>query len=258
MTYAPLSPQGRVILISGANRGIGRAIAERLYADGYSLGLGARRPETLKPLLDRMEKARAFGHAYDASSPRSAADWVAATAAHFGRVDGVVNNAGIGHDFSVESGEESQLDEMWEVNTKGPLRVIRAAYPFLKASGSGRVINIVSLSGKAGDDRGLHRLFHEQVRDPGADSRRPVQRLEARDQGHGDLPGLCGDRHVRGRHFHCARGHDPARLHRQSRGHRSCPAQHRFGDGNPRELPPGAQRLDGNRAGGPLACGSVG
>jgi len=148
MTYASLSPQGRVILISGANRGIGRAIAERLYADGYSLGLGARRPETLKPLLDPMEKTRAFGHAYDASSPRSAADWVAATAAHFGRVDGVVKNAGIGHDFSVESGEESQLDEMWEVNTKGPLRVIRAAYPFLKASGSGRVINIVSLSGK--------------------------------------------------------------------------------------------------------------
>lgn len=148
MTYAPLSPQGRVILISGANRGIGRAIAERLYADGYSLGLGARKPDSLKPLLAGMEKARAFAHAFDAGSPRSAADWVTATAKHFGRIDGVVNNAGIGHDFSVESGDESKLDEMWEVNTKGPLRVIRAAYPFLKASGSGRVINIVSLSGK--------------------------------------------------------------------------------------------------------------
>jgi NAD(P)-dependent dehydrogenase (short-subunit alcohol dehydrogenase family) len=148
MTYAPLLPQGRVILISGANRGIGRAIAERLHADGYSLGLGARRPDSLKPLLDRMEKARAFGHAYDAGRLGSAADWVAATAKHFGRIDGVVNNAGIGHDFSVESEDESLLDEMWEVNSKGPLRVIRAAYPMLKASGSGRVINIVSLSGK--------------------------------------------------------------------------------------------------------------
>ena len=148
MTYAPLSPKGRVILISGANRGIGRAIAERLYDDGYSLGLGARRTETLKPLLDRMGKSRTFGHAFDASRAKSAADWVAATAKHFDRIDGVVNNAGVGNDFSVESEDESQLDEMWEVNSKGPLRVIRAAYPMLKASGSGRVINIVSLSGK--------------------------------------------------------------------------------------------------------------
>jgi NAD(P)-dependent dehydrogenase (short-subunit alcohol dehydrogenase family) len=148
MTYAPLSPQGRVILISGANRGIGRAIAERLYEDGYSLGLGARKPASLKPLLDRMDPARVLGHAYEAGSARSAADWVAATAKHFGRIDGVVNNAGIGHDFSVESGDESQLDEMWEVNAKGPMRVIRAAYPLLKASGAGRVVNIVSLSGK--------------------------------------------------------------------------------------------------------------
>ena len=148
MTYAPLPPQGRVILISGANRGIGHAIAERLYADGYSLGLGARRPDSLKPLLDRMEKTRAFGHAYDAGNAGSAAKWVAATTEHFGRIDGVINNAGIGHDFSVESEDEALLDEMWEVNSKGPLRVIRAAYPMLKASGSGRVINIVSLSGK--------------------------------------------------------------------------------------------------------------
>ncbi len=136
MAYASLSPKDRVILISGANRGIGRAIAERLYKDGYRLSLGVRRPQSLKTVIARMAAKRVFIHAYDADARR------------FGRVDGVVNNAGVGMDFSVEDGDESALDEMWTVNTKGPLRVIRAAYPWLKASGSGRVVNIVSLSGK--------------------------------------------------------------------------------------------------------------
>jgi NAD(P)-dependent dehydrogenase (short-subunit alcohol dehydrogenase family) len=148
MAYASLSPKDRVVLISGANRGIGRAIAVRLYKDGYRLSLGVRRPQSLKTVIARMAANRVFIHAYDAEKPRSAAAWVTATAKRFGRVDGVVNNAGVGMDFSVEDGDESALDEMWTVNTKGPLRVIRAAYPWLKASGSGRVVNIVSLSGK--------------------------------------------------------------------------------------------------------------
>ena len=54
MSYAPLIPKDRVILISGANRGIGRAVAERLYADGYTLSLGARRLESLKPVVASM------------------------------------------------------------------------------------------------------------------------------------------------------------------------------------------------------------
>ena len=153
MTYAPLTPKDRVILISGANRGIGRAIAERLYGEGYSLSLGARRPESLKPVIARMKPGRVSTYPYDANKLRSAATWVTAAAKRFGRIDGLVNNAGIGMDFTVEDKDESALDEMWTVNTKGPLRLIRAAFPLLKASGVGRVVNIVSLSGKrvAGD-----------------------------------------------------------------------------------------------------------
>jgi NAD(P)-dependent dehydrogenase (short-subunit alcohol dehydrogenase family) len=148
MSYAPLIPQGRVVLISGANRGIGRAIAERLYADGFTLSLGARRTASLAPVLAGMSPDRAAAHAYDASERQSAAAWVAATAKRFGRIDALVNNAGIGTNFTVEDEDESALDEMWTVNTKGPLRLIRAAFPLLKAAGAGRVVNIVSLSGK--------------------------------------------------------------------------------------------------------------
>jgi len=148
MDYAPLAAKGRVILISGANRGIGRAIGERLYRAGYSLSLGARNPSSLKPVMAKMSASRVFAHAYDAMKAKSAASWVADTVKRFGRIDGVVNNAGVGVEFTVESSDESLLDEMWTVNTKGPLRVIRAAFPHLKKSGHGRVVNIVSLSGK--------------------------------------------------------------------------------------------------------------
>jgi NAD(P)-dependent dehydrogenase (short-subunit alcohol dehydrogenase family) len=154
MTYAPLSPNGRVILISGANRGIGRAIAERLYSDGYSLSLGARQPDSLTPLVAGMKPGRVYAHRYDASKAPSAAAWVSAAAKRFGRIDGLINNAGVGMNFTVEDEDETALDEMWTVNTKGPLRLIRAAFPLLKKSGTGRIVNIVSLSGKrvAGDE----------------------------------------------------------------------------------------------------------
>lgn len=148
MSYQPLSPQGRVIMVSGSNRGIGRAIAERLCEQGYRLSLGARDTAKLAPLLQGVEPERVLAHAYDAREPGAAQSWVEATAACFGRIDGVVNNAGVIHRFTVEDADESPLDDMWEVNTKAPLRVIRAAFPYLKAAGSGRVVNIVSLSGK--------------------------------------------------------------------------------------------------------------
>jgi NAD(P)-dependent dehydrogenase (short-subunit alcohol dehydrogenase family) len=153
MTAAPLTPSDRVILISGANRGIGRAIAERLYRDGYSLSLGARQPESLKPVVAGMKPGRVLTHRYDAGKAPSAAAWITAAARRFGRIDGLVNNAGVGMNFTVEDEDESALDKMWTVNTKGPLRLIRAAFPLLKASGTGRIVNIVSLSGKrvAGD-----------------------------------------------------------------------------------------------------------
>lgn len=148
MNASRLSPAGRVILISGANRGIGRAIAEHLYDEGYTLSLGARKPERLEPVMARMENSRTLSHAHDARIAQFAVDWVTATHERFGRVDGIVNNAGVMYSFDVENDDESKLNEMWEINAKAPLRLIRAAFPYLKQSGAGRVVNIVSLSGR--------------------------------------------------------------------------------------------------------------
>jgi NAD(P)-dependent dehydrogenase (short-subunit alcohol dehydrogenase family) len=89
-----------------------------------------------------------LAHRYEAEEDGSAEAWVAATVARFGRLDAVVNAAGINPMARMLDADETAHDAMWRVNVKGPMRVIRAAWPHLVASGEGRVVNIASLSGK--------------------------------------------------------------------------------------------------------------
>jgi len=137
-----MEPTGRVAMVSGATRGIGRAVTERLLAAGYTVSAGVRDPSRL-PAHERLS-----GHAFDAASPGSADAWVAATLARHGRIDALVNAAGINPRGTLLDPDESAFDAMWTVNAKGPMRVIRAAWPHLVAAGEGRVVNISSLSGK--------------------------------------------------------------------------------------------------------------
>jgi NAD(P)-dependent dehydrogenase (short-subunit alcohol dehydrogenase family) len=139
-----LSPEGRVIMISGASRGIGLAIAKRLQEDGYLLSLGVRRPGDLKGL----DPERTLIAKFDATRPEDAQPWLDATLARFGRLDGLINNAGILRAIDLRSGDESILDEMWAVNVKGPFRLIRLALPHLEQAGHGRIINVASTDGK--------------------------------------------------------------------------------------------------------------
>ncbi len=136
----------RVAMISGASRGIGLAIARELRNAGYVLSLGMRRP---RDFADPLAKdADVLLHPYDAIDRDAAKAWTEATIARFGRIDVLVNNAGISRFVSLEDGREEDLDDLLDVNVKAPFRVIRAALPYLKASGSGRVVNLASLSGK--------------------------------------------------------------------------------------------------------------
>ena len=147
-----LPPGDRVVMVSGANRGIGAAIARRLATGGFRLSLGVRNGKT--PAVTASE--RCLVARYEARQRESAKAWVDATLERFGRIDGLVNNAGIARLSTLEDDGEDALDEMWLVNVKAPLRVIRAALPHLKKSGAGRVVNISSLSGKRvkGDNAG--------------------------------------------------------------------------------------------------------
>ncbi|HEV7268629.1 MAG TPA: SDR family NAD(P)-dependent oxidoreductase [Falsiroseomonas sp.] len=146
MTDGALLPAaGRVAAISGAGRGLGAAITRRLHAEGFALAVGVRDPARRIALP---EGARVTWHRYDAAAPDSAASWIAEAVAAHGRLDVLVNNAGILRPFTLEQGDEADLDAMWAVNVKGPLRAIRAALPHLRAAGHGRLVNIASTDGK--------------------------------------------------------------------------------------------------------------
>lgn len=137
-----LDPAGRVVMVSGAARGIGRAVVERLLADGFRVSAGVR-ASSLVP-SDRL-----FVHRYDAESSDSAQAWRDATLARFGALHGLVNAAGVSLPGATlaDTGEDA-LDAMWLVNVKAPLRLIRLLLPALRQGGDGRVVNVSSLSGK--------------------------------------------------------------------------------------------------------------
>ena len=137
-----LDPAGRVVMVSGAARGIGRAVVDRLVAAGFRVSAGVRDARGLQ------ESASLQVQRYDAESLESAEAWVAACVGRFGALHGLVNSAGINPKFAVTDADETVLDQLWAVNVKGPLRLCRFALPHLRACGTGRIVNIASLSGK--------------------------------------------------------------------------------------------------------------
>ena len=137
----------KVILISGANRGIGRKIAEKLLTEGYRLSLGVRNPDNLQDTHFH-DHDQVLIHPYEATDKQSHIKWIQATIDRFQQIDGVINCAGVLTRLQFEDDNEEELDRVWDINVKAPWRLTREAFPYLKKSGEGRVINIVSMSGK--------------------------------------------------------------------------------------------------------------
>jgi NAD(P)-dependent dehydrogenase (short-subunit alcohol dehydrogenase family) len=135
----------RIAMVSGANRGIGAAIAAALAAQGWGLSLGVRSPDAQREPPGGRET---LVYPYDARHRGSDRRWVDATVERFGRIDAVVANAGILISKSVIEAEDAEIDDVFEVNVKAPMRLVRAAWPWLMSAERGRVINIISLSGK--------------------------------------------------------------------------------------------------------------
>lgn len=143
-----LDPHGRVALISGANRGIGLAIATELHRQGWSLSLGVRDPGRMHAQTQGWDASRLHLARYDAGDWNSHQAWVDAALVRYGRLDALVNNAGMSTDMTIQTADEATLDEIWAVNCKAPLSMIKCALPALEASGAGRILNVASLSGK--------------------------------------------------------------------------------------------------------------
>jgi NADP-dependent 3-hydroxy acid dehydrogenase YdfG len=138
----------KIILLSGASRGIGKAIAKTLYESGYYISLGVRDITSLEAATHGWEKDRFLIVQYDALENGTANDWVTQTIKKFKKIDGIVNCAGILKFCDIENFEEKNLDMLWEINVKAPVYLTKLVWPYLKNSGEGRIVNIVSLLGK--------------------------------------------------------------------------------------------------------------
>jgi len=140
---------GKVVLITGAARKIGRALAHALAEAGADVAITYRdsdkaAEETLRELAASGQRAMALR--CDVRDPASVRTSVAAVLDEFGRLDILINNAGVFATASLESISVAQWDEMFETNTRGAFLMAQAAHPHLKAS-NGRIINIGSLGG---------------------------------------------------------------------------------------------------------------
>ncbi|CAH1693404.1 SDR family NAD(P)-dependent oxidoreductase [Hyphomicrobiales bacterium] len=137
----------RVALISGARRGIGAAIGQKLLAEGWNLSLGLR-GGALPDWAAEAGPGRVHCQAYEATDPAGEAVWVEGAMAAFGRIDAIVASAGISAGKSALAAEDDEIRQMMEINVLAPRRLVKAAWPALTACGRGRVIILASLSGK--------------------------------------------------------------------------------------------------------------
>jgi NADP-dependent 3-hydroxy acid dehydrogenase YdfG len=137
----------KVVLVTGASSGIGADIARELAAAGAKVALGARRIERLEALTAELNQAggTAFAHPLDVTDRDSMNAFADAARNLWGRVDVIVNNAGIMPLSLMASMKVEEWDRMVDVNIKGVLYGIAAVLPEMTARGSGHIINIASI-----------------------------------------------------------------------------------------------------------------
>jgi 3-oxoacyl-[acyl-carrier protein] reductase len=144
---------GRVAIVTGASRGIGREIAHELAAAGADLAINARGREALDAVAAelRARGTRVEAIAADVSMPSGATEVVERTRARFGRVDVLVNNAGKGSPKRLLDLVEEDWHASFELNFMSAVRLSLACVPLMQAQGGGRIINISSRVGRQPD-----------------------------------------------------------------------------------------------------------
>lgn len=138
---------GKVVVITGASSGLGEAVARRLAADGASLVLGARRLDRLEALADSLSIGRDAVKKTDVSRSAEVQALVDHAIALHGRVDVLINNAGLMPHSPLEKRCIEDWDRMIDVNLKGTLYGIAAVLPQMQKQKSGHIINVSSVAG---------------------------------------------------------------------------------------------------------------
>lgn len=143
-----MSIQGKIVAITGASSGIGEATARELASRGAIVVVGARRTERLEKLVAelRAQGATAEFQALDVTSRDSVQDFVRFARERFGKLDAIVNNAGVMPLSPLEALHVNEWEQMVDVNIKGVLYGIAAVLPVFKQQGYGHVINTSSIA----------------------------------------------------------------------------------------------------------------
>jgi 3-oxoacyl-[acyl-carrier protein] reductase len=150
-----LGLKGKVALVTGGTRGLGRAMAEALAAEGMSVGICARDAEQVKSaavVLSQLSSKHggggAIGHAADATDANAMQQFVDELIERFGGVDVLVNNAGAAHPGALAELPETAWQEQFDLNLFAPVRLARLVAPSMEKRGGGSIINIGSIYGR--------------------------------------------------------------------------------------------------------------
>lgn len=143
--------ENKVVLITGASSGIGEAAARLIAGKGAHVVLGARRTERLEKLVREIEAegGSASARALDVTDLQSMQAFVAFAKAQYGKVDVIINNAGVMPLSPLSALKVEEWNQMLDVNVRGVLHGIAAVLPEMEAQGHGQVINISSIGGLA-------------------------------------------------------------------------------------------------------------
>ena len=148
-----MSVQGRVAIVTGAGRGIGRAIARRLAADGHVVVVADIDEAAASQAAGEIEQtgARAVGMRLDVTRYAEVEAFMHEVHRRLGRIDVLVNNAGIIRRGSLATVTEKDWDDVLAVNLKGTFNCCKHAAPFMMERRWGRIVNVASIAAKTGD-----------------------------------------------------------------------------------------------------------
>ena len=158
--------QGKVVVITGASSGLGQATARLLSAQGATVVMGARRIDRLQALAQELAGGgKALAVATDVTQRDQVKRLVEAAVQAYGRIDVMINNAGLMPHSPLERLKVDDWDRTIDVNIKGVLYGIAAALPYMKEQKSGQIINVSSVAGhKVGPGSAVYAATKHAVR----------------------------------------------------------------------------------------------
>ena len=143
--------EGKVVLVTGASRGIGAAIARACAEEGAKIAINyARGEQAAEELVRTLGEDKAFAFKADVSDPEAVNGMVDAVLERFGAIDIAVNNAGISRDNLLAAMTDEEWEQVLQVNAGGVFRVSRAVVRPMMARKRGRIVNVSSVAGMKG------------------------------------------------------------------------------------------------------------